>query len=338
MITADKLAQIIEAEVAGDGSLELNGVAKIESANPDEVSFVANVSYRKFLDTTRAGAVIVDHPPEEGDAVYLVTADPYGAFLKALHVFHPEPPKPEPGVHPTTVIGEDVKLGEGVSIGPLCVIEAGAEIGSGSVLRSQNFIGRNVTIGCDCLFHSRVSVREECRIGDRVILQDGIVIGSDGFGFAPQEMGYAKIPQVGIVVIEDDVEIGAGTMVDRATLGETRIRKGVKLDNLIQVAHNVDIGENTVIAGQSAIAGSTSLGKNMMIGGAVAVSGHLKISDGVKIAGKSGVHRNPGENRIVGGSPARDIREWRRIEASLSRLPDLFKRLRKLESGEEGEK
>ncbi|MDP8205911.1 MAG: UDP-3-O-(3-hydroxymyristoyl)glucosamine N-acyltransferase [Candidatus Electryonea clarkiae] len=331
MITATELAKIIDAEVVGDGSLELHGVAKIEEAKSDEVAFVANRNYFKFLDTTDAGAVIVGEIPDVARSVCLVTQEPYIGFLKALRLFHPEQTRPSPGIHSTVTISPQARVSENVSIGPLCVIEEDAEIGEGTIIRAQCYIGNGAKIGNDCLIYSHVTIREQCRIGNHVILQDGVVIGSDGFGFAPQDQGYLKVPQVGIVVIEDDVEIGANTTVDRATLGETRIRKGVKLDNLIQIAHNVEIGENTVIAAQTGIAGSTKLGKGIMLGGQVAINGHINISDGVMAAARSGISKDPGEKTIVGGTPAREIGTWRRIEASLSRLPELIRRVKALE-------
>jgi len=331
-ITAGELANLIDAKLVGDEHFILEGVARIENAASNQVTFIANRNYLKFLDSTDAGAVILKEVPESESAkVLLVTEEPYVSFLKALKVFHPDPPGPEPGIHPSAVVAPDVSLGDNVSIGPLCVVEQGTEIGDNTHLRAQVFVGRNVKIGNDCRFYSHVSIREECRIGNRVILQNGAVIGGDGFGFAPQDQAYLKIPQVGIVILEDDVEIGANTTVDRATLGETIIRRGVKLDNLVQVAHNVEIGENTVMAAQAGIAGSSKIGKNVMMGGQVGISGHIKIRDGVMDAAQSGIHKDPGEGNIVGGYPAKDIKRWQRIEAIINRLPELVKRVRGLE-------
>ncbi len=335
--TARELADRIGAEVVGDPDVLIEGVAKIEEASPQDVTFVSNPAYRKHLQNSRAAAVIIDSAPEGGNATFLVTAEPYLAFLKALRLFHPEPQAPEAGVHPSAVIGENVTVAEGASIGPLCVLEDGVAVGKNSVLRAQVFVGRNVVIGEDCLFHSRVTIREGCRIGNRVILQDGCVIGSDGFGFAQAEQGYEKIPQVGIVVLEDDVEIGANTTVDRATLGQTVIRRGVKLDNLVQIAHNVEVGSSTVMAAQTGIAGSTKVGEKSVLGGQVGVAGHLHLSDGIMVAAQSGVTKDHGPKKIISGYPARDIMEWRRIEASLTRLPELIKRVGKLEKGGSGQ-
>jgi len=331
-ITAGELAKKLGAVVVGNPDVAIEGIAKIEEATSSDVSFVANSAYRKYLDSTAAGAVIVDEPLEGGSATYLVTPEPYVTFLKTLKIFHPESPHPEAGIHPSAVIGKDVKISNNATVGPLCVLEDGVVIGDGTILRSQVFVGRGTVIGDNCLFHSRVTIRENCVVGDRVILQDGCVIGSDGFGFAQQEgAAYAKIPQVGNVILEDDVEIGANTAIDRATMGRTVIRKGVKLDNLVQVGHNVEIGANTVMAGQAGVAGSTKIGAQSMFGGQVGIAGHLRLSDRIMVAAQSGIVKDPGMGKIVGGSPARDIHEWQRIEAYLSRLKDLFKRVKTLE-------
>lgn len=336
-ITARDLAEQLGADVVGDGDVVLSGVAKIEEASPGEVSFVANPQYRKFLDTTQASAVIVKEAPEGGSLTYLVAEDPYRAFLQTLRYFHPEAPKPEPGVHPTASVAEGVKLGDNVVIGPNCVIEEGVEIGEGTVLRALCFVGRDTKIGSNCYFHSRVTIREGCVIGERVILQDGCVVGSDGFGFAPGEEGYLKIPQVGNVILEDDVEIGANTTIDRATLGRTVVRRGAKIDNLVQLAHNVEVGSDTVIAAQTGVAGSSRVGAKSMLGGQVGISGHIKLSDQIMIAAQSGVTKDPGPGKIIAGYPAREIAHWRRTEAVISKLPELVKRVRTLEKGEGGE-
>ncbi|MBZ0266054.1 UDP-3-O-(3-hydroxymyristoyl)glucosamine N-acyltransferase [bacterium] len=329
--TVGELAALINAKFAGDASLEITGVAKIEEATGDQITFVANPKYRKHLSTTKAGAVILDEQPDGIEGTYLITNQPYQAFLAILNYFHPPRKRPEAGIHESAVISPTAKIASEVSIGANCVVGDDVIIGSGCILDQNCSIYSGVSIGKDCHLYSNVSIREDCILGDRVIIQNGAVIGSDGFGFAPGEEAYAKIPQVGIVVVEDDVEIGANTTVDRATLGETRVCRGSKLDNLIQIAHNVTVGENTVMAAQVGIAGSTSIGKQSMFGGQVGVAGHLRLSDRIMYAAQSGVPSDPGENSIVGGTPARDIRLWRRIEASLSNLPELFKRVRKLE-------
>ena len=336
-ISTGELAAKIGAELVGDADLPISGVATLDEAGSEHVTFLTNPAYRKQLATTGASAVIIAEVPEGGAKTYLVSKDPRRAFIAALRLFFPAAAPPEPGIHPTAVVGKDVTIDEGASVGPYCVIEDGVEIGRGSVLRAHVVIGKDARIGEDCLIHNRVSIRESTLIGNRVTIQDGAVIGADGFGFAPGEEGYATIPQVGIVVLEDDVDVGANTTIDRAALTKTVIRKGAKLDNLIQIAHNVEVGERTVMAAQVGVAGSTKIGSDSMFGGQVGVAGHLTLSDRFVAAAQAGIANEPkdlepqGGMKIVGGTPARGIQQWRRIEASLSRLPELFKRVRKLE-------
>ncbi|MBD3166080.1 UDP-3-O-(3-hydroxymyristoyl)glucosamine N-acyltransferase [bacterium] len=331
-ITTAELARALKATLHGDESLELKDVAKIEEAGPDDVTFVANPAYMKHLATTHAGAVILKEVPNEPHKfTCIVSDDPYRAFLSALQLFHPPADLPAPGIDPTAVVADSASVDDSAYIGPHCVVEDDAVIGPGTRLRAHVTIGFKAVVGAECLFHNRVVVRERCRIGDRVIVQDGAVIGSDGFGFAPGEEAYMKIPQVGIVVLEDDVEIGANTTIDRATLGETRVCKGAKIDNLVQIAHNVIVGENTVIAAQTGIAGSSKLGKWVMLGGQVGISGHIRLGDGVKVAAQSGIPSDVKDNVILGGYPAVPIRKWHRISAAMNRLPDLLKRVKRLE-------
>ncbi len=331
IVTAGRLAEAIGAEVHGDSNLELTGIARIEEASSTEVSFLANPKYRKYLDKSLAGAIILAEVPDEGTATWLVAPEPYIAFVKALRVFYPELQSAETGIHQTAIVEESAIIDSTASIGPFVRVEAGAKIGAGTIIGSHSAIGPEVVIGDGCEFYSHVTIRERCIIGNNVIIQNSVVIGGDGFGFAPSEKSYMKVPQVGNVVIEDDVEIGASTTIDRATLGETRIRKGVKLDNLIQIAHNVDIGENTVIAAQTGVSGSTKIGSNCMIGGQVGVAGHITIGNQVMIAAKTGVSGNVKDGAVMAGYPQREIHAWRRVEASLTRLPDLLKRFRLLE-------
>jgi UDP-3-O-[3-hydroxymyristoyl] glucosamine N-acyltransferase len=258
--------------------------------------------------------------------------DPYLSFLKVLLAFNPPNDPLPPGIHPTAVIHPSATVGNGVRIGSHVVVSEGCKVGEGSVLVHGVILGDSVEIGRNTLLYANVVVREGCRIGSRVIIHPGVVIGSDGFGFAPKPDGsYDKIPQLGIVVVEDDVEIGANCTVDRATMGETRIKRGTKLDNLIQVGHNVVIGENTVIAAQTGISGSTKIGRNNMIGGQVGFTGHLSIADNTKIGAQSGVHRSiekPGS--VYFGTPALPQRESFRIQGGLTQLPDLLVAVRQL--------
>jgi UDP-3-O-[3-hydroxymyristoyl] glucosamine N-acyltransferase len=330
-----EIAALVDAEIEGNDAVEIGRVAKIEDAGDGDLTFVANPKYAKFLDTTRASAVLVGKRLQ-GHATPTTTLlrveDPYFSFLKILQTLDPPKDPLPPGIHSTaiipssTILGQDVRIGAHVVIGEHCVIGEKAVICHGVV------IGDGVEVGEEALLYPNVSVREGCRIGRRAIIHSGAAIGSDGFGFAPRPDGsFEKIPQRGIVVIEDDVEIGANCAVDRATIGETRIKKGVKLDNLIQVAHNVVIGENTVIAAQTGISGSTKLGKSCMVGGQVGFTGHLQIADNTKIGAQAGVHHSITESgKAYFGSPALPQREGLRLHAAAIQLPEVLSTVREL--------
>jgi UDP-3-O-[3-hydroxymyristoyl] glucosamine N-acyltransferase len=339
-VTIREIARLIGAVVEGGGDPEIVRVAKIDEAGDGDMTFLANPKYARFLASTRAAAVIVGRktvvegrPAGATPLSLLRVDDPYVAFVKVLALFHPPHPPVSEGIHPTAVVASTAVLGRDVRLGPCAVVGERCRIGDRTMIAPHAVIGNDAVVGPDCLIYQNVTVRESCRIGARCILQPGAVIGSDGFGFAPCPDGtFEKIPQMGIVVLEDDVEIGANTTVDRATMGETRIKKGVKLDNLIQVAHNVVIGENTVMAAQSGISGSTKLGKNVMVGGQVGFTGHIEIADGVKIGAQSGVHRAltvPGGTFF--GSPAFPQREALRIFGSFPQLPDMLATVRDLQ-------
>jgi UDP-3-O-[3-hydroxymyristoyl] glucosamine N-acyltransferase len=340
MMTVRDIAAVLAAVVEGDAATGIGQVAKIDEAGPGDISFLSNPKYRKYLDTTLASAVIigrtVEVPARTGPPgpVFLRVDDPYTSFLKVLILFHPpEDPLP-PGIHPTAVVDPGAVLGAGVRIGSHVVLGERSRIGDGTMILPGTVIGRDVTIGARTLLYANVTIREGCRIGDRVIIHPGTVIGSDGFGFAPRPDGsYEKIPQLGIVVVGDDVEIGANCTVDRATMGETRIENGVKLDNLIQVAHNVVIGEHTVIAAQSGVSGSTKIGKRNMIGGQVGFAGHLDIADDTKWGAQSGVHRSvPASGGTYMGTPAVSFRLATRIMGAMPQLPDALADIRRLQS------
>jgi len=336
-MTVRDIAAALGAAVEGDAAAVISRVAKIEEAGEGEISFLANPKYRKFLETTRATAVIVGRTverPEGAGAVYLRVDDPYTSFLKTLILFHPpEDPLP-PGVHPTAVVEPGVTLGRDVRIGAHAVLGAGSSVGDGTMILAGTVIGRGAAVGAGTLLCANVTVREGCRIGSRVIIHSGTVIGSDGFGFAPKPDGtYEKIPQLGIVVVEDDVEIGANCAVDRATMGETRIERGAKLDNLIQVAHNVVIGANTVIAAQAGISGSTKIGRHNMIGGQVGFTGHLSIADDCRFGAQSGVHRSaPDPGVTFMGTPAVPFRQASRIMGAMPQLPEALALIRELKA------
>ena len=329
-----KLAEIaarVGGEVIGNGEVEIAGVAKIEDAGKGEITFLANRKYAKFLEDTGASAVIVPEEISEAGGMPLLCAkNPYFTFLKTVVLFYPPEPLIEKGIHDTAIIGEGTELGKDLSVGPYVVIGRRCRIGDGTVLMPGVVVGDNVTIGNDCIIHANACLRERVVIGDRVILHNGVVVGSDGFGFAPERGKYYKIPQVGTVVIEDDVEIGANSTIDRATLGETRIKRGAKLDNLIQVGHNCTVGENTVIAAQTGLSGSTKIGNGVRVGGQVGFAGHMEIGDGAAVGAQAGVTRSIPPGVMVSGYPARSHREELRIEAMVQRLPQLFKEIKNL--------
>jgi UDP-3-O-[3-hydroxymyristoyl] glucosamine N-acyltransferase len=332
LLDLEDIAAQIGGTIKGDPKMKISGVATIEDAKAGEISFITNTKYIKFLNETEASAIIVpcDLEEEALGKILIRSDNPYFSFLKTVELFHPPLPLLDKGIHKTAVVGEKTKLGENLSIGPYVVIGKRCQIGSGTILMPGAVLGDEVIVGEECLIHSHVCLRERVVVGNRVVIHSGAVVGSDGFGFAPEAGQYFKIPQVGTVVIEDDVEIGANVTIDRATLGETRIKRGVKLDNLIQVGHNCTIGENTVIAGQAGLSGSTHIGKNVRIGGQVGFAGHLKVGDGAAVGAKSGVDKSIPENTYMFGSPARPHMESFRIQGAIHRLPERMKELNEL--------
>ena len=339
-MTLAELAERLGAVLEGDGAIEVTRVAGIEQAGPGEVTFLANPKYAAALASTRAAAVILDPASPVAPCAMLRTDNPYLAFARAAQAFAPPRTLP-PGVHVTAVVAADAVIGEGVAVGPLVVIGHRARIGTRTAIHPHAVIGDDAEIGPDCLIHARVSIREACRLGARVVVQDGAVIGADGFGFAHRADGtHEKIPQTGPVVIEDDVEIGANTTIDRPAVGETRIRAGAKIDNLVQIAHGVTVGLNTLLASQVGIAGSTTIGDNVILAGQVGVGNHLTVGDGVKATGQTGINHSVAAGRFVSGLPAVDNRRWARAAVLFVRLPeyrrqllDLERRLSALEAG-----
>jgi len=325
-----EIARRLGCTLRGDGSVEIRRVAGIESAGPGDLSFVANPKYAAHLLTSRASAVIV--APEVDTALPALLSDnPYLSFARAVALLHPEP-RPAPGVDASARVDPTASLGEGVHVGPLAVIGPRARVGARSVLHAHVVVYEDAAIGEDCRLHSGVQVREGCRLGNRVVVQNGAVIGSDGFGFARDAAGrYEKIPQRGIVVVEDDVEIGALTAIDRAALAETRVGRGSKLDNLVQVGHSVTIGEDSVLAGQVGVAGSSTIGSRVTLAGQVGVAGHLKIGDGVVASAQTGIPNDVPAGAFVSGYPAIENRAWLKSSAVFAKLPELLKRVRELE-------
>lgn len=332
VLTLEAIAGRIGGTVHGDPGIEIRGCGQLDTAGPGEITFLANPKYRAALGTTRASAVIIDGTAGlTPDIPHIVAPNAYFGFLQTFLLFHPPAELVEPGIHPSAVIDASASVADSASIGANVVIGPDVVVGEGTRIMANCVILNGVRIGRDCRFYPLVSVREGCEIGDRVILHNGAVIGSDGFGFAPHEGVYHKIPQVGTVVIEDDVEIGANTTIDRATMGETRICRGTKLDNLIHIAHNVTVGEHTVMAAQAGISGSTRIGHHVMIGGQVGTVGHIRIGDGAQIGAKSGVSKSIPDGEVWFGALARPIMKAKRIEAVTGNLPDLLKRIQTLE-------
>lgn len=326
-----ELATRLGCALVGDGDLEIHGVAKIEQAGPGDLTFVGSAPYAHALPSTRATAVIL--PPEIHDApcAILRSSNPYLSFAEAVTMLAPAQ-RPAPGVHALAWVAPDALLGADVSIGPFAAVGPGATIGDRTVVAPHVVIGAAALVGPDCWLHAHVSIRERCVLGARVVLQDGVVIGADGFGFAHRADGsHEKIPQRAIVVIEDDVEIGANTTVDRPALGETRVGAGTKIDNLVQIGHGVTVGRHTLIAAQVGIAGSTVIGEQVILGGQVGVNGHIVIADRVRASGKTGITRSVPADAFVSGYPATDNLTWRKAQAALHRLPGLRKRLSELE-------
>ena len=330
-LTLQELADRIDGKVEGNGQVVITGAAPIQSATDGEISFVVNDRYVKHLATTHAAAVVLDEKTECSHLPVLRHPNPYLAFACIIDLLYPDVPLVSPGTDPTAVVEEDVTIDASAAIGPLCHIRNGASIGRGSQLVSSVFAGRNVTIGENCLIYPGVRIMDGCRIGNNVIIHSSTVIGSDGFGFAESEQGLKKIKQIGWVEIDDDVEIGSNTSIDRGALGPTRIGRGTKIDNLVQIAHNVEIGQNCIIVSQVGISGSTKIGNGVVLAGQVGIVGHLQIGDKVRIGAQSGVSKSVPAGKTVFGSPARDIMTTKRIEASLTRLPELLKRVKKIE-------
>jgi UDP-3-O-[3-hydroxymyristoyl] glucosamine N-acyltransferase len=331
--TAAQIAGILEGEVVGDPNAEVYKLSKIEEGTEGSLTFLANSKYINFIYTTQATITIVNATfvPEQAITTTLIKVeDAYQSFSKLLDYYN-QIKLMKSGIEQPSVISEGVTYGSDLYLGSFSYIGKNVTIGNNVKIYPNSFIGDNVTIGNNCVFFAGVRIYSESVIGTNCIIHSGAIIGSDGFGFAPQEDGtYKKVPQIGNVIIEDDVEIGSCTTIDRATLGSTIIRKGVKLDNHIQVAHNVEIGENTVIAAHTGIAGSTKIGKNGMIGGQVGFAGHLIIGDNVKIQGQSGIARNLSDGEVVQGTPAFTYGDFAKSYVHFKNLPKMVSELEQL--------
>ncbi len=336
--TLQEIAALTEGELAGDGAQVIAGAASLHDAREGEITFFANPRYLAQLKATQASAVFVPLDFEQEMAAALVrVADPTKAFAHVALKFAPPPISYPPGVHPTAVIGENVTLGDRVSIQPHAVIERGATIGNESVIGAHSYVGHEAVLGAQCLIYPHVTIRERTIIGDRVVIHSGAVLGADGFGFEVVDGRQVKIPQIGIVQVDDDVEIGANTTIDRARFGRTWIQEGAKIDNLVQIAHNVVIGKHTVIASQAGIAGSSRLGSYVMIGGQAGITGHIELGDQTIVGAKGGVSKSlPAGSGIWWGIPAVPIKKAQERLAWIRRLGQLFDRVKAIEKKLEG--
>jgi len=327
--TLEELARLVEGTVVGDPKLVIRRLVPMEEAGEGDIVFIAQKKYAAKLKECRASAVIVPPGGEIQGFSLIVCRNPYLAFAKVLTRLQVERPAPQ-GVMAGATVAASAEIGENVTVHPGCVVGERVVVGDGTILYPNVVLYDDVVVGSDCLLHAGAIVREGCRLGDRVILQPSAIIGSDGFGFAPDGTRYYKIPQVGIVVLEDDVEIGSCSCVDRAALGVTRIGRGTKIDNLVQIGHNVTVGEDTILVAQVGIAGSTTIGNHCTFGGQAAAAGHIKIGDNVMIGGQSGVAGNLEGNQILSGSPVMPHKEWLKASMSFARLPELRKEVGRL--------
>ena len=335
--TAEQIAGLLNGDVEGNPEAMVNTLSKIEEGALNSLSFLANLAYEDHLYTTDATVVIVNKDlylkkALKPSCTLVRVEDAYQSFTKLLEVYN-QFRNNKTGIEKQSFISESATIGDEIYLGAFAYISENAVIGDNVKIYPQTFIGENVKIGDNTIIYAGVKIYHDCVIGDNCILHAGAVIGSDGFGFAPsKEGGFDKIPQIGNVIIEEDVEIGPNNCIDRATMGSTIIKKGVKTDNLVHIAHNVVVGENTVLAGQTGISGSSKIGKNCMTGGQVGISGHITIGDNVKIAGQSGVSKNIKDNQVLQGSPAFSYNEYMRSYAVFKNLPNTLNRIKELEN------
>jgi UDP-3-O-[3-hydroxymyristoyl] glucosamine N-acyltransferase len=330
-----EIAAALGCVLEGDGELEITGVAGMEHADPGQLTFLANPKYAPKVKQTRAWAILAAEPVRDHPIATLVSSNPYLDFARALALFY-QPPRPARGIHPLAFIAGSATVGENASIGPFACIGERVRLGRNAVIYPHVVVYEGAQIGDDFTAHSHVVVREFCQIGDRVILQNGVVVGGDGFGFAKRADGtHEKIVQSGLTIVEDDVEIQSLTSVDRATVGETRVKRGAKIDSLVQVGHACVVGEDNIICAQAGLAGSSVLGKSVLLAGQVGVSGHLTIHDHAVVYAQSGVGGDVEAGAVISGSPAFEASVWRRVVTVFPKLADLAKTVRKLEKAVE---
>jgi UDP-3-O-[3-hydroxymyristoyl] glucosamine N-acyltransferase len=329
-LSLDTIAGIVNGEIKGDKNKKICGGAPFDDASGDEITFAGNAKFLKKIEETDAGAVIVPRDFQGGTKNILQVDNPQLAFAMVLNLFYP-PLKQEPGISSYACIGKNFVCGREASIAPFVVIGNNVTVGHGITLGPNVVVGDNVVIGNHVQIYPNVTILERCTIGNRVVIHAGTVIGSDGFGFAPDGKKYYKIPHTGIVRIDDDVEIGAGNTIDRATFGKTWIKSGVKTDNLVHIAHNVTVGENTVLVAQVGISGSVTIGKNAILAGQAGVAGHLTIGDNVTVGGQAGVAKSVPSGQIVSGTFAMPHQLWLRVQRILPKLPEVKKKLEEIE-------
>jgi UDP-3-O-[3-hydroxymyristoyl] glucosamine N-acyltransferase len=325
-----ELAAALGCELTGNGELEITGLAGMEHAGPNHLTFLANPKYAHKVKNTSAGAILISEPVREHPITSLVSSNPYLDFARALELFY-QPPRPAPGIHPLASVAASARIGENASVGAFAVIGENVRIGRNAVIHPHVVLYEGVEIADDFYAHAHACVREFCRIGNRVTLGNGVVIGGDGFGFARRADGsHYKIVQSGVTVIEDDVEIQSLTNVDRATIGESRVKKGAIIDSLVQIGHACTVGENDIICAQVGLAGSTVLGRNVTLTGQVGVAGHLTIHDNVTVYAQSGIGHDVPAGSVISGSPAFEARDWLRAVTAFPKLPDLARTVRDL--------
>lgn len=336
--TAKQIGEFLNGTIEGDENAQVSTLSKIEDGKLGSLCFLSNPKYENFLYKTEASVVIVAKdfiPTQPVKSTLVKVQDPYSAFSVLLEKYNEvaNMSREEVGIHNSSYVHPTAKIGQNVYVGPFCCIEENVVVGDNAKIYAQTYVGAGSNIGKDCVFFPGVKLYRQTSVGDRVIIHSNTVIGSDGFGFAPQKDGsYNKIAQIGNVVIEDDVEIGANTSIDRATMGATFIRKGAKLDNLIQIAHNVEVGAHSVVAAQTGISGSTKLGENSVIGGQVGIAGHLNLGKRTQVGAKAGINFDTEDNKQWHGSPAQPLKEWMRSTVIFKKLPEVDKRVRELEA------
>ncbi len=336
-VALKEIGTLVDGEIIGSPETPITGISGLQEAVPGDITFLANPKYAPLVPQTKASAVIVSER-QPGDIAQVVVPNPDYAFAKVVEHYGPRPRPMADGVHPAAIIGEGVEIDDDVTIGAYAVVGDSARIGAGTTIFPHVYIGCDATLGRDCTIYPHVTVREGCRLGERVILHSGAVIGSDGFGYATVEGVHHKIPQVGVVVLGDDVEIGAGTSIDRARFGQTVVGKGTKVDNLVQIAHNVNTGEHCIVVAQVGIAGSTTIGDHVTLCGQSAINGHITIGDGAIVTARAGVSKSIPAKAVVQGLPAQPMKQNQIQEVAIRRLPRtqetvrlLLKRVEELE-------